>query len=294
MFRLPRTPIVICWFALSLSLVLQSKSSAAVAGAWEDFATEANSDAWNVYDYSTEEVSAPGWFDSEGNGDIFLFHEGDNGLWFFTDITDDAGGGAFVGDYAAQDIQAIRADVFIDSIQALDYIDCAIFADGPAGPRYYYSEIYAAEDFDEDGWWILRFDFKDDWFYLGDDGFVGVEVTTEMLASIEEIGFRFFLKSGVTESVYSALDNVKLEPRVVAPEPTASAEAGEFLLTFTPPTGNFCAVQRLNPDDPTTWEEVSGQSFITGGSPYTYATPLGVGTEIFRVVSKANYVAITP
>jgi len=43
-------------------------------------------------------------------------------------LFDNAGGGALVGDYDEQDIQAIQADVFIDSIDALDFIDCAIFA----------------------------------------------------------------------------------------------------------------------------------------------------------------------
>lgn len=296
MFRfLQTTPITICCLAaLFTALVLQTKSPAAVAGAWEDFATEAHADAWNVYDYARDDVFAPEWFGADGNGDIFLFHEGDEGLWFFTDLFDYAGGGALVGDYAEQDIQAIQADVFIGSLDALDFIDYAIFADGPAGERYYYSDVFLDEDFDGGGWWSLRFGFDEDWFYFDGDAFVAVEVTPEMLASIEEIGFRFFLKPGVTESVYSALDNVRLEPLVAAPELATTIESGEFRLSFTPPTGNFCAVERMNPETPEDWAEVTGQSFITGESLHTFATPLSGGSELFRVSSYANYVPLTP
>lgn len=290
-----RTPITICWLFVSLvSLFMRTKSAAAVAGAWEDFATEDHADAWNVYDYATDGVFAPEWFGSDGNGDIFLFHEGNEGLWFFTDLFDNAGGGALVGDYADQDIQAIQVDVFIDSLDALDFIDCAIFADGPAGERYYYSNVFLDEDFDGDGWWSLRFGFAEDWFYFDGVDYFAVEATPEMLASIEEIGFRFFLKSGVTEAVFSAIDNVILEPLVVAPELATAVESGEFRLTFTPPNGNFCAVERMNPEAPGEWNVVTDQSFIIGSSPHTFATPLGSGTELFRVVSDADYVPINP
>lgn len=262
---------------------------AAEAGAWETFFTETNADAWTVYDYFDEELYFADWFGtSPGDEYIFFFYEEDWPAWIFIDEAGNAGDGALLGNYLAEDIQAVRADVYIDSLTTFDSLDCAILAAGPTGPRYYYSETFSSADFSDDGWWSLRFSLSDTWYYFNGTAYVPVALTDAILSTVEELGFRFFPKIGATDAGYAAIDDVRLEPRVVAPVLDASSTAAVFRLAFTPPKANFCVIERWNPGATPAWSDVAGQSYVTGPGAHVFTTPLA-GREIFRVSSFADY-----
>lgn len=275
--------------------MMPANATAAESGAWDDFLTEDHVDGWSVYDYFDEKFYPPYWFAGDG-GDIYFTHTLDYPLYFFTDVESNAGGGVFVGDYHSEEIQAIQVDVLIDSLDDFDFLDCVIYAlDGPGGEGYYYSEVLLDIDFDEGGWWSLRFDFDQDWEYFNGTSYVAAPATPAMLASIEEIGIRFFPKVGITADWIAAIDNVMLEPLVRAPDVVTSHAAGQFSMAFTPPKGNGCTIQKLDTSSsPATWQDVVGQIDITGNWPYLHTTPTTPGTGIFRVASSAYYMPITP
>lgn len=288
-------PLRISIIALAGTLMMPENATGAESGAWDDFFTEEHADGWAVYDYFDEAYYFPQWFDGDG-GDIYFYHTDDNPLYILTDVTANAGGGVFIGDYHAEEIQAIQVDVLIDSLDDFDFLDCVIYAsDGPGGEGYYYSEMFLDIDFDERGWWTLRFGFDEDWEYFDGTSYIAAPATPAMLASIEEIGIRFVPKAGTTEDWIAAIDNVKLEPLVRAPEVVTSHGAGVFNMSFSPPKGNGCTIQKLDTSSsPATWQDVVGEIDITGNWPYLFSTPTTPGTGIFRVASSAYYVPITP
>lgn len=264
---------------------------AALAGAWDGFGTEDHVDGWSVEDFADNGIYVPFW---EPGDDPFIysFHTDDEPQVFFTGLEEFAGGGAFVGDYFAAGIRAIRVDAFIDWPEDLFELDCAILATGPGGRRYYYSEPYLGEDFEEDGWWSLNFAFDEDWYYLDGGLRVTVAVTREMLESIEEIGFGFYPRTGAL-GLEAAIDNVRLEPYVTAPLVDTAVENGEFTMTFTPRPGNACFVQKYRMASPQGWSLVPGQQDITGGE-HVFRVPVTPGSGIFRVGSDAHYTLIGP
>lgn len=272
---------------LTLSALLTTFAPAAIPGAWETFATQARAEAWTVYDYADEEFYFPEW-DEEGELITFT-HLGDEPLWFFTG--DQPGSEELVGDLLSAGVQAIWCDAYIEDPAEFDVIDCSIFANGPAGETYYYSTAYFSEDFTEGGWWSLRFGFEESWYYLENGEFVEVGVTDAMLASVTEIGFRFFPRTGTTANALAGLDNVLLEPTVVTPELDVSTNAGEFRLAFDFAPANAFTVEKLLLPG-ATWQEVDGQIDLTGSGSHVFSTPLNQQKEIFRVSSIAWYTPV--
>lgn len=280
--------LAVCLIASAHSLTVSL--DAAEAGAWETFLSQANADAWSVYDYSDEQVYFPRWSDAvPGEEDIYFYHTGDEPLWFFTGVEDPAGGGVLVGDFSADDIQGIRCDMEIDSLNSFDFVDCVVFATGPAGRTYYYSTSYTDGDFSESGWWNLSFFFDEDWYYFDGNAYVAVSVTQELLSSVEEIGFRFFPKVGTTTSVFTALDNVQLIPKVAPVEIMHSTSPTHYQLSFTPGNGIACAIEEFRETPSVGWDQVDGQDEITGSAQYDFTLPLAEGVGIFRVKSSAYY-----
>ena len=275
---------------LGLAAVSPPAARAAEAGAWETFFTEPNAEAWSVYDYNDDGVYFADWFGtSPGDEYIYFFYEGDWPIWFYIDEGGNAGDGALIGNYKAEDIQAIRVDVYINSLTTFGLVDCAVLATGSAGRRYYFSSDFSSQDFSGPGWWTVRFDLNDTWFYDNGTNFVPVAVTDGMRSTVEEVGFRFFPKLGAVNAGYAAIDDVRLEPRVVAPELAVSATAAEFRMAFTPAKANFCVIEKWNPDAEPAWSDVAGQSYVTGPAEHVFTTPLA-GRGIFRVSSFADYV----
>jgi hypothetical protein len=274
-----------CLLAASLP-----RATAAEAGAWETFSTLANSDAWTIYDYSDDGYYFPGWADDvPGEEYSFFVHTGDAPLWFFADSLGNPGNGKLLGNYAAENVQAILTDVLIASLPDFSDVECVVFADGPAGRTHYFSPSYYDFDFPAEGWYSLRFPFDEPWFFFNGTNFQAVPVTAGLLASIEEIGFRFWPKAGAATGVAAAIDNVKLEPRVTSPALAVSRAAGEFRLAFTPPKANACSIEKLQAAPPFTWADVAGQTAITGTTEHVFTTPLAGRSGIFRVRSIADY-----
>jgi hypothetical protein len=267
-----------------------SRATAAEAGAWETFSTLANSDAWTVYDYADDGYFFPGW-----NGDVpggeysFFFHTGDSPLWFFADTLGNPGNGKLLGNYATENVQSILVDVLIDSLPDFSDVECVVLASGPAGRTHYFSPSYYDFDFATEGWYSLRFAFDEPWFFFNGTSFQAVPVTPGLLASIEEIGFRFWPKAGAMDGVAAAIDDVKLEPRVESPALAVAQTASDFRLAFTPPKANSCSIEKLLPAPALGWAEVVGQTSITGTTPHVFTTPLDGRSGIFRVRSTANY-----
>ncbi len=262
-----------------------------MAGAWDDFATEENADNWGVFDFSDDSSHFPIWNDAPAP-DIFFFHGAGQPLWFFTEVSYNAGGGAFMGNYREQDIRAIRVSIFIESLEHFDAVDCAVETNGPAGVRFYYSDAFFDSDFDEAGWWTLTFPLDDGWSFFDDDGFVPVTPTPDMFQNVTDIGFRFFLKPGVTEPVFSAITNVQLVPTVVAPPLETAVVAGQFQMTIAPQPGNLRRIEEYNPDSPTPWLDVAGHIEIATTEAYLFSRPTAGGSGIFRVHSQEHFVPI--
>lgn len=273
-------------------LLLGSTVQSAELSAWETFWSQANTDAWRLYDFSDDTTYLPNWFsDTPGEEFAYSSHVGDAALWFFTDNESNAGGGKLVGDYAVEEVQAILCDVLIDSLEEFDSVDCAIYATGPAGKGYYYSQFYEAADFSEAGWWTLRFAFDEEWFVYDEetDDFEPITVTPGLMATIEEIGFRFYPKEGSTADSFASIDDVRLQPLVESPELVTSLNGGDFELEFTPEKGLFCWIEELQAAPDFEWEEVEGQDLIVGPDPHIFSRTVTQGSGIFRVQTLADY-----
>lgn len=266
-----------------------SRTVAAVAGAWEAFETEVRAGTWTVYDFADEEAYLPLWDDSDDVPLIYFTHVRDAPLWFYA--TDEFGGEALVGDYAAAGIQAVRCTVFIDDLDEFGSVDCVILADGPAGLRYYYSTPFVAGDFDGDGWWNLRFGFDEPWFYLGGSGYVEVPVTEGLLASIQVMGFQFFPRQNTTVDTVAALTDVLLEPTVEAPRLEVGVDGSTFRLEFAMAAANLYTIERLQMSG-TAWREVVGQTDLLGPGQHVFTRPVTAEPGIFRVVAEAFYTPI--
>ena len=272
---------------LLIFCLLTNGAWAATPGAFEAFPAEDHADTWTVYDFSDGGLFFPQWDGGGTNPFMFFNHTDDHGLWFFTDSQ---GAGDWLGDYEAAEIQAISTEFFISDLSEFSFIDCVVFTDGPAGNRYYFSESFFAEDFSEDGWWLVSFPLETDWFYLDDnDEFQSVEMEAADFQVVDEIGFRILPAIGTADGLIAAIDGVSLDPLVRAPELAVGHDEGFFNLEFTPPQGNECVVERLILEPEMSWEEVAGQTGIHGSDPHVFTTATTESSGIFRVVSEARF-----
>lgn len=265
-------------------------TSAPIAGAWESFATEANAEAWGLYVHASDEYFSPGWVGPEidPNPYAYSFFDGDDAIEFFADSF--VGDGAFVGDYQSQKIRGVELDAYLDPAE-LDFLDLAVFTNGPGGLRYYYSAIYTSEDLGEEtDWYPLQFAFGDSWFYFEDNEWRSFNPGDDFLTSVEEISIRFFPREGIVTESYVGIDNVILLPTVEAPALTTSVSSGMFRLTFTPNPGVACGIEKLSISPPLSWDEVAGWQDLTG--PQLFETPLVEPSGIFRVRAEEKFTQI--
>ncbi len=271
-------------------LALLPASANPIAGAWESFATQANADAWGLYLHATDDYTFPGWAgtDIDPNPFAYSFYDGDNAVEFFADSL--VGDGAFIGDFASQKIRGVELDAYIDPWE-LDFLDLAVFTDGPAGLRYYYSAVYSPEDLgDEPDWYSLEFLFDSAWYYFEDGEWQPFTPDQDFLSSIEEIAIRFFPLEGIATESYVGIDNVILLPTVEAPKLATSVSGGMFRMSFTPNPGVACGIEKLQTS--LTWEEVTGQQDLTG--PQLFQTPVTPPSGIFRVKAEEKLTQIPP
>jgi len=260
-----------------------------LAGAWESFLSQDNSDAWFLYSYDDGFVEPPFWFGPEIDDNPYAYSSflGGEGVYFFAD--ESTGGGAFVGDYAAQKISGVDVSVSIDPLE-IDFIDLVVYADGPDGLDYYYSLIYSPEDLGElPDWYNLNFAFDDNWFSLQGGEVSSFPPDQNFLASIQEVGLRVFPVSGVSGSSFVGMDDFILVPTVEAPELSTSLSGGNFVLEFNPNPGVDATIEKLN--SAFEWQTVVGQSDLTG--PQTFTTSARPGTALFRVAAEEKLTVVT-
>jgi len=255
-------------------------------GAFDNFPDQVNADAWRVYDYSDGEDYLPDWYEVT-DPFIGLAHIDDSPLWFYAGA--DVAQGAFVGDYASTGILAIGVDFFVDN--GFDFIDCAVFTQGPFGWSYYYSRTFFGDEYPGGGWQQEDFKFDENWFYWNsaESRFVPVQPDTTFLANIEQIGFRFFPVEGNTATTIAAIDYVAMVPVVTAPRLEPEVAGDQFKITFTPNPGTECDLLRFVPGLVDPWPAVAGQTGITGPAAHQYSTPLTPPSALFRVRAVENY-----
>jgi len=284
--------VSLCFTSIAPVLLLLSGPllKAAEAGAWETFSSQSNADAWAAYDYSDEQVYTPQWNGAvSGEEDVYFYHTGDQGVWFYTGVADQAGGGVLVGDYTVDSVIGLRCDLEIDSLPDFDQVDCAVYTTGPEGVGYYYSDFFSSDDFSEGGWWTLDFSFGTPWYFYNGTEYVAVWVTEEFLMSIEEIGFRIFPKTGTTNEIYVAIDNVKLIPNLEGVKLTHSQTAPNIVFSYTPGRGIACSLQRMLTSPVIDWEDVVGHIGVTGTVEHTLTVPVSESEGFFRVKSEEYF-----
>lgn len=274
---------------LALLILVLSLRADPLAGAWETFTSRSNADAWLLYSYDDGLVAPPAWVDPEldDNPYAYSFFFGGEGVWFFAD--EFTAQGAFVGDYAGQKISRVDVSVSVDPVE-IDYIDLVVYADGPNGPGYYYSLTYRPEDIGEQpDWYELSFSFDESWFSLQDGVYTSFQPDQDFLASIGEIGVRFFPAAGVTGDSFVGVDDFILVPTVEAPKLSTSLFGGSFVLSFTPNPGVFATIEKLGSDF--VWRTIPGKADLIG--PQVYNTPAVPGAALFRVAAKEKLTQVT-
>ncbi len=277
---------------LGLGLTVQP-ARAALAGAWETFFDLYNTETWLVDDgVTTTAQTPPHWSGTPVDLEYAYFtYASDNAVSFYAD--EYVGEGAFTGDYQAEGIAGVACDVFIGKLADLDSIDCSVYANGPGGMKYYYSEPYYVEDFASGGWWSLWFSFDRLWSYY--NGTSWVDVDGRSLTAIEELDFTFYPVSGSAGGSRVGIDDVTLEPSVVAPQLTTSVTAGSprnFRLAFTPGPGLEYRIEKMQKPPASGWDAVTGQTQITLPGEHVFLTPVGPDRELFRVAAEPFYTTI--
>lgn len=263
-----------------LPFLIAAVRAETLAGGWEAFPVEANADTWALYSYDDQLVAPPLWAgpDIDENPYAYSYFLGGDAVWFFAD--EFTVGGVLVGDYAAEKISGVDVSVSIDPAE-IDFIDLAIYADGPAGPGYYYSRIYEPADLGTDPtWYDLHFRFDENWFYVQGGGFVAFKPGAGLLSSVEEVGLRVFPSTGVTSESFVGIDDFILVPTIAAPPLSTSVAGGDFKMAFTPNPGVSATIERLSDDH---WLELPGETGLEG--PQVFSTSTAPGTGLFRVVT---------
>jgi len=272
-----------------------ANSKGAVAGAWETFFNQKNTDAWIAFDYADGKDYFPSWSGSPLNQEYAYFtFAGDNSFSFIAEQT--VGTNDFTGNYTSKKISGITCDVFIGSLPALEYMDCALLASGPNGITYYYSTAYYADEFTSGGWWTLNYHFDRSWYYLSGTDWVAVD--PKSLTGIEQVIFNFVPKLNSAGGSRIGLDNVTLEPTVVGPQIATSVTNGtprKLRLEFTPGPGLEGRIEKLRNPVSLGWATVIGETGIKGPSSHVFLTPATSGVGIFRVAVEPFYTpVITP
>ncbi len=265
-----------------LLLLTPSLPAEPVAGAWETFFRRSNAEAWSLYSYHDGITAPASWIDPEidDNPYAYSYFLGGKGVWFFADKF--TARGAFVGNYGAKKIAGVDVSVSVDPDE-IDYIDLVVYADGPDGLDYYYSLAFFPEDLGTlPDWYDLRFSFDENWFSIKNGIYTPFRPDSAFLASIDEIGIRFFPASGVTSSSYVGVDDFILVPTVEAPVLSTSVSGGNFVLSFTPNPGVATTTEKLLPNFQ--WEIVPGTSGRIGTQ--TFITPVVPGAALFRVAAR--------
>ena len=198
-----------------------------------------------------------------------------------------------MGGYGAANVGEIACDVYIENLADFSEVDCSVFTKGPDGvERWYYSVPYTRVDFENAGWWTVRFGMDEIWSYNNGTADVSVIPNAQFLASIKEVSINFFPRVGATVDRDAAIDNFVLEPKRTPPAIATSTPAGSFRLAFTPAPGLTADLRQMTTTAPFTWSDVPGETFIEGPAEHAFTTPRDSASKIFRVEVFPEYVPI--
>jgi hypothetical protein len=269
-------------------------AQAAVAGAWETFFKQANTQSWRVYHNNNGTIRLPLWSDTPVNQEYLYYnYPGASGVGFFVDYLNDTGS-FFTGNYAAQKIAGIACRIYIANLDVLNYMDCTIWARSPHGEGYY-TQKHPAGEFQTAGWQTMYFDLHQSWaFYNGTD-WVALPPTT--FTYVEELQINFTPKDGTAGGSRVGIDDVKLEPTMPPALSTSvtTTVPQQFRLAFTPAPGVKCRIEKMKTAPDVGWDTVIGQTDIKGPGEYVFLRPLAPPGEIFRVAAEAVYtMVVTP
>ena len=272
--------LVLLWLSLPTML------SGAVPGAWEDFATQANGEAWFVYDFAVDDYFYPEYEEGGGNPYIWSDSNTDEGLWILADSS--VAQGALTNDYTG--IAGLVMWVLIDDPALMRTIDIAILSESTPEPTYYYSMDYPADWFPEPGFYDLAPLFSDPWFTYDETSgsFVSAVIDETVLTNITEIGARFFPAIDNTDYYFAGLDEVLLVPVIQRPKASASTAEGFFTITMDPEPGHQ---YQLETGTDGSWEPVPGEDGITGPDPYEFGEPTA-GSKFFRFTTSPFYTPV--
>ncbi len=281
--RLPALLLALPWIPLAAD---------PLPGAWEKFPAAAHATAWSVNDFRTGMVSAAQWISAE-TGFIARPLNGvpgtPCGIWFFTGSED--GSGVMTGNFHAAKIRGMRLRYFATS-EELGELDCAIYALGPAGSTFYYSESVLGSDLSPGAEWRdAEFLFNVNWYYVQDGSYRATPVTPQMLATVSEIGFRFIPKNGLTTTTSAGIDDIVLIPTVEAPALVPGSAGADFTLDFTPRPGTSCTIQKSAAEGLAGWLPVAGQERITGSR--LFQTPRSGAKAFYRVTAQEHLTPVT-
>ena len=274
MFPFRASPLPTALFSV---LLLTSAAHSQVRGGYETFTSENNADSWLLYDDSDSEFYTPAWDLSQiGNPEIFGYVRPNSSIAMFADsLSSDA---AFVGDFSAEKISGLSCDAYVDDALSLLGADFYFVSEGV----FYFSIVFGYPDyFSADGWDYMETSFKDDPWYVYENGnFVEVEITDVILSSITEVGVEFFSTSDAPADIIVAIDNFSLIPEVIVPKMSIARNGGNIELGFQRETGQIYDIEQSS--NLSGWNGLPGYSDITGTGTFTASRPIGT-RRFFRL-----------
>jgi hypothetical protein len=254
-----------------------------VRGGYETFTSENNADSWGLYDYSDSSFYTPAWDLSQiGNPEIFGYIRPNSSIAMFADsLSSDA---SFVGDFSAEKISGLSCDAYVDDAISLLGADFYFVSD----EVFYFSNVFGYPDyFSADGWDYMETSFKDDPWYVYENGsFVEVEITDVILSSITEVGVEFFSTSDAPADIIVAIDNFSLIPEVIVPKMSIARNGGNIELGFQCEIGQiYDILQSANLQN---WAELPGYGGIIGDGAFIATDPIA-NHKFFKVGSEAFF-----
>ena len=248
-----------------------------VRGGYETFTSENNADSWGLYDFSDSLFYTPAWdFSQIGNPEIYGFVTPNSGISLFADTySSDA---SFVGDFSAKKISGLSCDAYADDAISLLGADFYFVSN----EIFYYSIVFGFPDyFSADGWDYMETSFRDDPWYIFENGeFMEAEITDAILSNITEVGVDFYSTSDATEDLVVAIDNFSLIPEIIVPEVSILKNGDTMELAFQLETGQIHDI--LQSPNLKLWSELPAYEGITGDGPFTASVPISV-RSFFRL-----------
>ena len=267
-------PLVARFIAIA---ILTTSAMSQVRGGYETFTSENNAYSWGLYDFSDGLFYTPAWdFSQIGNPEIYGFVTQNSGISLFADAY--SSNANFVGDFSAKKISGLSCDAYVDDAISLLGADFYFVSN----ETFYFSIVFGFPDyFSADGWDYMETSFRDDPWYIFENGeFMEAEITDAILSNITEVGVDFYSTSDATEDLVVAIDNFSLIPEIIVPEVSILKNGDTMELAFQLETGQIHDI--LQSPNLSVWSELPAYEGITGYGPFTASVPISV-RNFFRL-----------